>query len=96
MLLTLLFDLTVNNRASVWVKEKGWKSGAENPLLVLKKSHICMEEYKKSFSSSASSRHHQPFEQQRRSSDTDLSDLLCSSETMFLKVVGQVQDGASL
>lgn len=28
--------------------------------------------------------------------DTDLSDLLCSSKTMFLKVISQVQEGASL
>lgn len=28
--------------------------------------------------------------------DTNLSDLLCSSEAVFLKVIGQVQEGASL
>lgn len=39
----LLYDLTVSNRASVCVKEKECKSGAEHQVLDLKKSHICTE-----------------------------------------------------
>lgn len=34
--------------------------------------------------------------QQQGSNNTDLSDLLCPSEAVLLKVIGQVQKGASL
>lgn len=58
--------------------------GAEHQALDLQKSHICTE----------GSRQASDFP--NSSNNTDLSDLFCSSEAVFLKVIGQVQKGASL